>query len=105
MAQAPDHVGRFVHVSWSESAEEQYRKAGIRILVEDRMGVLADLTRIISLMNITILASNSRSDPRSHRATIRFRVLVRDVTILSEMMDKLRQVDDVVRVTRDSKFR
>lgn len=104
MARAPDHMSRFVPVSWSVSAETQFRKAAVRITAEDRTGILAELTKTISSMGIVIVASSSRSNPRNHRMSVRFSFMIRTRLEFDSMVEKLREIPDVISVTRDTRI-
>ncbi len=105
MAQSPDHVGRFVPVAWSGEGEAKQRRYGIRILAEDRTGILAELTQTITDNNISIQASSSRSNAMNHQAVIRFTVLVDNEKQLLSLMTNLEKVTSVMSVERDERFR
>ncbi|MFW6286460.1 MAG: RelA/SpoT family protein [Candidatus Sumerlaeota bacterium] len=105
MAQSPDHVHRFVPVAWSGEGEAKHRRYGIRILAEDRTGILAELTQTISQMQVSIQASSSRSNAMNHQAVVRFTVLVPDEDQLMDIIAKLQDVSGVLTVDRDERFR
>jgi (p)ppGpp synthase/HD superfamily hydrolase len=104
MAQSPDHMRRFVTVGWAESAVDQYRKVGVTIIADDRKNLLVDLTRCISALDIVIMASNSRTNPRNNRATARFSVMVRSDREFDSMVEHLLQVPGVIEAKRDTHF-
>ena len=103
IAQAPEQVDRMVRVAWS-SEQSHYKKVGLRVSSQDRTGMLRDLSEAISSMNINILSASSRSNMRNHTAIIRFTVLC-DSAELNSLMNRLREVPNVVSVTRDTKTR
>lgn len=105
LVQSPDNLRRFVPVTWSHSAEEEYREIGVRITAEDRTGILADLTRVISQMDIVITASKTHADQRTHRAIMRFTVMVREDGQWNALLTRLREIPEVLDVTRDSRLR
>jgi GTP pyrophosphokinase len=104
MAQSPDHMRRFVTVGWAESAVDQYRKEGVTIAADDRKNLLVDLTHCISALDIVIMASNSRTNPRNNRATARFSVMVRSDKEFDGMVERLMQVPGVIDVKRGTHF-
>ncbi|MBN1865974.1 bifunctional (p)ppGpp synthetase/guanosine-3',5'-bis(diphosphate) 3'-pyrophosphohydrolase [Candidatus Sumerlaeota bacterium] len=104
IAQSTENRRRLVRVSWAGDAPE-HNRVSVRISFVDRAGILRDLAETISAMNIMIVASNSRSNMRSHRAFARFTVLIKSSEDLNALMNRLREVPDVQSVTRDSKTR
>ena len=72
---------------------------GCTIYVDDRPGILNDLTGILSDEKVNIVAVESRSD-RTSPALIELRVEIQDVNQLERIMKAMRRVPDVREVTR-----
>ena len=104
LAESQVSMNRLVPVSWSSDGAG-HKQLGIRVTCWDRTGVLRDVSDAIAGMNIMIVASYSRSNPRNGQGILRFTVLVKDEDELNKLMNRLREITDVVSVTRDSKFR
>jgi GTP pyrophosphokinase len=67
--------------------------------VNDRPGILNDLTGILSGEKVNIVAVESQSE-RSSPAVIELRVEIQDVSQLERIMAAMRRIPDVREVTR-----
>lgn len=101
ISESPNNLSRFVPVSWAGSADEMFRKIGIRIIAEDRKGILADVAQALTNKDIVIVASSSRSNPRSHRATLRFSVMLQNDTNIESLLKHLSKIPEVEEAKRD----
>ena len=72
----------------------------LRITLEDRQGILADITTAISNRNTNIRESRSTTDLGSQRGKVEFTVDVADVKHLQKVMQSLRAVAGVRGVER-----
>ncbi|MGD7001147.1 RelA/SpoT family protein [Corynebacterium halotolerans] len=93
---------RLIDVSWeSESSRSTAFAATVQVEALDRAGLLAELTRLISELKLSVMAMNSKaSDDRI--AVIRFTFSVSDTKQLGTLMTALRNTEgvfDVYRVT------
>jgi GTP diphosphokinase / guanosine-3',5'-bis(diphosphate) 3'-diphosphatase len=89
---------RRIDVAWAQAEDTTYRTR-LHIYVDDRPGILNDLTGILSSENVNIVAVESRSD-RTSPALIELRVEIQDVSQLERIMKAMRRVPDVREVTR-----
>jgi GTP diphosphokinase / guanosine-3',5'-bis(diphosphate) 3'-diphosphatase len=96
----PENAERVVDVAWDSSAEPP-KKVEIRITARDRTGLLADLTHVLSERRISILSNSSRTN-RDATATLRFKLMVRSNAQLNALMEHLRRVKGVTKITRIS---
>jgi guanosine-3',5'-bis(diphosphate) 3'-pyrophosphohydrolase len=89
---------RLVDVDWQSSAEAT---ANARLYVEtiDKPGILANISALVSSVNINIthLEATSTQDKRGH---ITFIMEVRDITQLRTVVQKISQMEGILRVKR-----
>ncbi len=88
------------------SAEWDYqhppvRRVTIRVECQDRRGLLADITSVMTSNNIFIHESKSKS--KADAAVLKFTIEVKDVHQLNNLFSQLRQVKGVVNIGRDSR--
>jgi len=89
---------RRIDVAWAQAEETTYRTR-LQIYVDDRPGILNDLTGILSDENVNIVAVESHSE-RTSPALIELRLEIQDVSQLERIMAAMRRVPDVREVTR-----
>ncbi len=90
--------GRIVPVSWSSDGDEAYN-ARIRVVMADRPGMLAAVTRRIGLLKINIVSCQVSTGADAYgRAVIG--VSVRNLDQLDDALKKLSQVKGVISVDR-----
>ncbi|GAB4413808.1 MAG: bifunctional (p)ppGpp synthetase/guanosine-3',5'-bis(diphosphate) 3'-pyrophosphohydrolase [Thermodesulfovibrionales bacterium] len=89
---------RFIDVEWKPENEIT---STARLMVEtlDRPGILANLSALISSVNVNIshIEANGTQDKKAH---IVFNLDIRDKTQLTGLMQKIAQTDGVLRVKR-----
>ena len=98
--QDADEPGRWVRVTW-ENDEQQVFKANIMLDVQDRMGMLADLTTQLASMRVMIYAVNVR-EPKGGNSAIHLTVGVNSVDHLQCVIDRLSKVSGVHSIQRGS---
>ena len=98
--QDADEPGRWVRVTW-ENDEQQVFKANIMLDVQDRMGMLADLTTQLASMRVMIYAVNVR-EPKGGNSAIHLTVGVKSVDHLQCVIDRLSKVSGVHSIQRGS---
>jgi len=98
---SPDDSMRWVNVSWAENIQEELRST-LEIVCIDRVGLIADLSTLISNMRIPIFEWNTMVQSGSRRAIITATIGVQGVEHLNSVMQKLRKVSDVESVERAS---
>jgi GTP pyrophosphokinase len=89
---------RRIDVAWVQDESATYRTR-LQIFVNDRPGILNDLTGILSGEKVNIVAVESQSE-RSSPAVIELRVEIQDVSQLERIMAAMRRIPDVREVTR-----
>jgi GTP pyrophosphokinase len=89
---------RRIDVTWAQAEDTTYRTL-LHIYVDDRPGILNDLTGILSDEKVNIVAVESRSD-RTSPALIELRLEIQDVRQLERIMAAMRRIPGVREVTR-----
>ena len=92
---------RLIQVDWSQQTEELY-KSDILIKAYDRPGLLNDITSVFVAELINVIRVNSLSDPDKHQAVIEVGIEIADLNKLSQALNKLSQINNVIDVQRIS---
>jgi GTP pyrophosphokinase len=72
----------------------------LRVLANDRTGLLRDLTSVLAAEKSNVLAMNTSSDVKTQTATIELEMELYNVEGLSRVISKLNQVDGVLEARR-----
>ena len=88
---------RLVEVEWS--ATSSTRRARIRILMENRSGMLGEVTRRFGVMKLNITSCEARTEDDGYGIAI-IGLEVRNLEHLQKVMDNLERIKGVVGVTR-----
>ncbi|OUS23509.1 GTP diphosphokinase [Thalassotalea sp. 42_200_T64] len=96
LKQSPE---RLVDVQWGEKHQQNYQVA-IQIVAGDRQGLLRDVTTIIANDKVNVLDMSSRSDPKQRVTIMNFKLELTDVEILTRLVSKIDQIDEVITVKR-----
>ena len=70
------------------------------MFASDRKGLLRDISSVFANAEIDVVGVNTQSDRRHERASMRFTAEVSDMNQLSQVLDKLSQIPDVIDVRR-----
>ena len=89
---------RLVAINWSESEGERY-STDIRIDALDRVGLLNDITALLSEAKTNITGARIKSLP-DKTATIDMTVSVPDVNTLNQLLVKVGNLTDILRIDR-----
>ncbi len=95
---AEDQV-RLIDVDWGQESNQTY-SAEIRILAYDRQGLLRDVTDVLTNEKISVTSVNSQSDLAEQTASIRITFEIDNLKQLAKVMDKLRQLHNILEVER-----
>ncbi|MCL2917654.1 GTP diphosphokinase [Shewanella litorisediminis] len=93
------HPERVVDVVWGENYSGGY-KIRLRVLANDRTGLLRDLTSVLAAEKSNVLAMSSSSDIKNQTAAIELELELYNVDGLSRVLSKLGQVDGVIEARR-----
>jgi GTP pyrophosphokinase len=91
---------RLVNVIWSDQSEADTYPVDIRVIASDRKGLLRDISTIVTNEEVDLIGVNTRSDPRTDRASMRFTAEVSSMGQLSRILEKIAQLPDVLEVSR-----
>lgn len=95
---ASEEPERYVNVSWDNEVNEHFR-ATLEIVVNDRTGLLADITIALSSMRIFIHALNSRELPHS-QAVVTSTIEINDKAHLETVIKRLENIKGVISIKR-----
>lgn len=95
-----DERARLVEARWSAQATDALYVVDLLVRVADRQGLLRDISSTLSDKEVDVLGASRVPDRRSDRATMRFKVEVKDVTQVEQVLAKLRQIPEVMDVRR-----
>ena len=94
---------RIIEAEWDEDFEEKEssRKyiAEIKIYANNRTGLLADISRILTEKNIDVRSINSRTSKQGI-ATISMSFLIGGKEELGRIVEKIRQIDSIIDIVR-----
>lgn len=91
--------GRRVTVTWNKDIEER-RLTRIRILSENRTGILADITRVVADKKIDIRSAVTRTT-KDEKAIILISLMLQNVRELYKVMKGLEKIKSVISVDRE----
>lgn len=92
---------RLISVSWDDKTPIE-RKVIIRVLAEDRLGVLAAMSQTLTGMKVNIINAHLLALPDG-KSTTTFEINVNHMNRLEEVVRHLEGVDGVIRVEREKR--
>lgn len=93
---APERV---VDAVWGESYSSGYSLV-VRVVANDRSGLLRDITTILANEKVNVLGVASRSDTKQQLATIDMDIEIYNPQVLGRVIAKLNQLPDVIEAKR-----
>ena len=90
---------RLVEVQWGKDNNQNYH-ANVQIVGSDRQGLLRDISTIIANERVSIIGMESNTDSSKQTMSMNLKMAISNAEGLSRLLDKLRQLDDVVDVKR-----
>ena len=90
---------RLIEVEWGSERKNVY-PVDLQILAYDRQGLLHDVSRVMKDLDLNVIAVNTSSDNRDQTARMQLTVEFPDVQMLTRVMDRLRQLHNVLEVER-----
>lgn len=95
---------RIIEAEWDANFEEassnEKYMAEIKIFANNRTGLIADISRILTERNIDVRSINSRTSKQSI-ATISMSFLIGGKEELGRVIEKIRQVDSIIDIVRE----
>lgn len=95
---------RLIDAEWQKDVNENSNErfpAEIRIFVNNRTGLLVDISKILTEMKIDLTGVNSRTN-KQNKATITMSFDVQSKEELNSIIAKIRQVDSVIDIERST---
>lgn len=89
---------RLIEVSWVDEYKASF-SSEIQIIARDRQMLLADITKAISDMKITVTAISARTT-RNKQAIINIMVEINDIEQLKRVIKQFKKIDEVIDVFR-----
>jgi len=96
LSQQPE---RQVEVQWGTDNKHSYQ-ASAQIIASDRQGLFRDISTIIANEKVSIVGIDSHTDNAKQTMSMIVKMEVTTNELLIRVLDKLRQLDDVVEVKR-----
>lgn len=90
---------RLIEVDWSGRAGNTY-PVDIHIEAFDRAGLLRDVTSVVANENLNVIAANTVTNRKTHRAHILLRLEIPGIEILSRVLAKISQLPNVLEAQR-----
>jgi GTP pyrophosphokinase len=91
---------RVIEAEWKDNAvAEGTYMTEINIYADDRNGILFDITKILSELNINVSSINSRTSKQG-KATITLAFAIRSKEQLNTIIAKIRNVDSIIDIER-----
>lgn len=90
---------RAVDVVWGENYSGGY-KISVRVVANDRNGLLRDLTTVLAAEKTHVMAMSSSSDVKTQTAAIELELELYNLDGLSRILSKLTQIDGVLEARR-----
>lgn len=90
---------RFIEVQWGQNNKQSYLASAL-IISTDRQGLFRDISTIIANEKVSILGIESNSDTDKQTMIMKIKMEVTSIELLSRVLDKIRQLDDVLEVKR-----
>ncbi|MBQ9276097.1 MAG: bifunctional (p)ppGpp synthetase/guanosine-3',5'-bis(diphosphate) 3'-pyrophosphohydrolase [Clostridia bacterium] len=90
---------RLIPASWDTDGNESYN-ATMVLTTENKGGLLATITTVISNAKLQIVGVNARLDEKTHTAEMTIVVEIKRASDLEELTNKLRNIDGVISVHR-----
>lgn len=92
---------RIVDAVWGENYSSGYSLI-VRVVANDRSGLLRDITTILANEKVNVLGVSSRSDVKQQIATIDMNIEIYNLQVLGRILAKLNQLPDVIEAKRFS---
>lgn len=102
LAELQNHAPeRLVDAVWGDNYSSGYSLV-VRVVANDRSGLLRDITTILANEKVNVLGVSSRSDVKQQLATIDMTIEIYNLQVLARVLAKLNQLPDVIEAKRYS---
>lgn len=90
---------RVVDAQWGEAYASGFSLV-IRVIANDRNGLLRDVSGIMANEKVNVLGVSSRTDTKRSIATIDIEIELNNIQLLSKLLARIVQLDDVIEAKR-----
>lgn len=90
---------RLVEVQWGLDDKQSYQ-ASTLIIASDRQGLFRDISTIIANEKVSIVGIESHTDSTKQTMSMKIEMEVTSTELLTRVLEKLHQLDDVIEVKR-----
>ncbi|MCD6386080.1 bifunctional (p)ppGpp synthetase/guanosine-3',5'-bis(diphosphate) 3'-pyrophosphohydrolase [Candidatus Sumerlaeota bacterium] len=90
---------RLIPARWADGSRSQQR-VSLKVVARDRVGLLKDITGVISASNINILASSTKTYPGKKRAVFYFLLLVDTQEQFNRLVASLKTIPGIISSSR-----
>lgn len=90
---------RIVEAKWGETYSSGHQLT-LRVISNDRSGLLRDITTVLANEKINVLGINSRSDVKNQTATIDMKIEIYNLDALGRTLIKLNQIKGIIEAKR-----
>ena len=90
---------RLVEVQWGLDDQQSYQVSA-QIIASDRQGLFRDISTIIANEKVSIIGIDSHSDSAKQTMSMVINMEVTSIALLTRVIEKIRQLDDVIEVKR-----
>ena len=94
-----DYDNRVVAVEWGEDSHT-LQKAAVRIVCQDRKGLLSDITTAITQLNVSIVGVHSSTSMRDNRVMLKLVLLIEDSDQLNTILNRLETIPGIISLSR-----
>ncbi len=96
----PEERGRLIEAEWQEQTEDEgHYVAEINLYSNNRDGLLAEITRVLTEKGVSILSMNMRTTKQGTATTV-VAFEIANTEELNRLIDKLRSLDDIIDIER-----
>lgn len=89
-----------MEAEWGESYASGKFSLTIRVIANDRNGLLRDVSGIMANEKVNVLGVSSRTDPKRLIATMDVQIELNNVELLDKLLKRILQIDDVIDAKR-----
>lgn len=95
-------ASRWINVKWKSTADTGYFKTTLDIIAVDRIGLLADVSSALAMINIYIYESSSR-ELKNGNAILSVTLSVAGMEQLNNVISRIQKIKNVISVERSGK--
>lgn len=97
LSQQPE---REIEVQWGEQQQQSSYQVTIQVIASDRQGLVRDISTIIANERVSILGMDTHSETSQQTTSMHLKLELANKEMLSKLISKLMQLDDIIDVKR-----